>query len=59
MTRVNYPESRYNNRPSAVDHVKENPTEVLMNQEFRTGKISLFGTDAYPKHLAKELGSWK
>jgi hypothetical protein len=40
-------------------YVKEKPTEVLMDQEFCTGKISLVETDPYPHHLAEELDSWK
>lgn len=60
LIRFNRRESYYINRPSAMYRVKEKPTEeVSMNQEFRTGIISLVGTDAYPHHLAKELISGK
>jgi hypothetical protein len=40
-------------------YVKEKPTEVSMNQEFRTGKISLVWTDAYPTPFGKGVDSWK
>jgi hypothetical protein len=59
LIRVSHSDFYYSNWLSAVDHIREKPTEVLMNQEFRNEKISLFGTDVYQHYLARELGSWK
>jgi hypothetical protein len=59
LDRVNCPESWYINWPPAMYCVKERPTEVSMNEEFRTEKISLVGIDSSLHHLAKELSSWK